>query len=83
MQTRTYFSRGTRTFRALLLQAPTAALVVACGGGGGYGDDGDNDPPPANPPAAVIRDAQFIDDTIAGLGFSVANVGDGRTGDTG
>jgi len=80
MQTRTYFSRATRLFPALLLQASTAVLVVACGGGGGYGG---NDPPPANPPAAVIRDAQFTDDTIAGLGFSVANVGDGRTGDTG
>jgi YVTN family beta-propeller protein len=84
MQTRTLDSttRGTRILPALLLQAATAALVVACGGGGYGGGDG-NDPPPANPPAAVIRDAQFTDDTVAGLGFSVADVGDGRTGDTG
>ena len=78
MRTRTY------SFSALLLQAASTALLVACGGGGGYGDDGGNDDPPVvNPPAAVIRDAQFVDDTISGLGFTVANVGDGRTGDTG
>jgi DNA-binding beta-propeller fold protein YncE len=76
MRTRTY------SISALLLQAASTALLVACGGGGGYGDDNDT-PPPAPPPAAVIRDAQFIDDTISGLGFSVANVGEGRTGDTG
>ncbi|MEO8062463.1 MAG: hypothetical protein ABI821_06925 [Pseudomonadota bacterium] len=76
MRTRTY------SFSALLLQAASTALLVACGGGG-YGNDGGNDPPVVNPPAAVIRDAQFIDDTISGLGFTVANVGDGRTGDTG
>ncbi|HTU65890.1 MAG TPA: beta-propeller fold lactonase family protein [Steroidobacteraceae bacterium] len=70
--------------RGLLLQAATTALVAACGGGG-YGGDGGNGngsgnaPPPAPAPAAVIRDAQFTDDTVEGLGFSVANVGEGRT----
>jgi DNA-binding beta-propeller fold protein YncE len=72
-------SRRTRVIKGLLLQAAIAMLVAACGGGG-YGG-GDN--PPANPPAAVIRDAQFVDDTIEGLGFTVANVGEGRTGATG
>ena len=81
MRTGTYFSHNQRLLRVLLLHAAIAALVTACGGGG-YGDSGNgggNTPPPA----PVIRDAQFTDDTIAGLGFSVANVGDGRTGDTG
>jgi DNA-binding beta-propeller fold protein YncE/cytochrome c553 len=71
-------SRGMRVARGLLLQAATTALVAACGGGG-YGGGGGNEPPPNNPPAAVIRDAQFTDDTVEGLGFSVANVGEGRT----
>jgi DNA-binding beta-propeller fold protein YncE len=66
--------------RGLCLQALTVTLVVGCGGGG-YGDDDDN--PPNNPPAAVVRDAQFVDDTVDGMGFSVANVGEGRTGATG
>jgi hypothetical protein len=61
-------------------------LFAAACGGGGYGDD-DGGAPPAPPPAPavapVIRDAQFIDDTIEGLGFTVANVGDGRTDATG
>jgi DNA-binding beta-propeller fold protein YncE len=73
----------TGSFSPLLLLASGTVLLAACGGGGGYGGDGGNNPPPANPPAAVIRDAQFVDDTISGLGFTVANVGDGRTGDTG
>ena len=76
-------SRRTRVVKGLLLQAATTALVAACGGGGYGGGDGGNTPPPAPAPApapaAVIRDAQFVDDTIEGLGFSVANVGDGRT----
>ena len=77
-------SRRTRVVKGLLLQVATTALVAACGGGGGgYGDDGGGNapaPPPAPPPApAIIRDARFVDDTIEGLGFSVANVGDGRT----
>jgi DNA-binding beta-propeller fold protein YncE len=82
MQTRTVNkdARRMRILRVLLLQAAIAALTAACGGG--YGGDGGNDPP-ANPPAPVIRDAQFTDDTIAGLRFSVANVGDGITGETG
>ncbi|HEV7607998.1 MAG TPA: hypothetical protein VGO61_11705, partial [Steroidobacteraceae bacterium] len=72
-------SRRTRVVRVLLLQAATAALVVACGGGG-YGGGGNNPAPaPAPPPAAVIRDAQFIDDTIEGLRFSVVDVGEGTT----
>lgn len=75
-------SRRTRVVKGLLLQVATTALVAACGGGGGYGDDGGGTPappPPAPAASAVIRDAQFVDDTIEGLGFSVANVGDGRT----
>ncbi|HYJ42583.1 MAG TPA: hypothetical protein VEW08_17460 [Steroidobacteraceae bacterium] len=63
--------------KGLLLQAATAALVVACGGGG-YGDDGGDAPPPA-PPAPVFRDAQFVDDTVSGLRFSVTGVGEGVT----
>jgi YVTN family beta-propeller protein len=72
-------TRGMRVARGLLLQAATTALVAACGGGGYGGDGGGNAPPPNNPPAAVIREAQFTDDTVEGLGFSVANVGEGRT----
>jgi YVTN family beta-propeller protein len=68
-----------RVARGLLLQAATTALVAACGGGGYGGGDGGNDAPPNNPPAAVIRDAQFTDDVVEGLGFSVANVGEGHT----
>jgi YVTN family beta-propeller protein len=68
--------------RGILSLAASATLMAACGGGG-YGGDGDDDPPPNNPPAAVIRDAQFVDDTVEGLVFSVANVGEGRTGTTG
>jgi len=64
--------------KVLLLQAATAALVAACGGGG-YGDDGGDAPAPPAPPAAVFRDAQFIDDTVSGLRFSVTNVGEGVT----
>ena len=79
MNTGTYRegSRKTRVVTGLLLQAATAALVAACGGGG-YGDDGGNNPPPP-PPPPVTRDAQFVDDTIEGLGFEVANVGTGHT----
>jgi YVTN family beta-propeller protein len=77
---------NTRTLRGLLLQVATTALVAACGGGG-YGGDDDGaapaPPPPAPAAAPVIRDARFVDDTIEGLGFSVANVGDGRTDATG
>jgi DNA-binding beta-propeller fold protein YncE len=84
MSTGTYFagSRRTRVVKGLLLQAATATLVAACGGGG-YGGGGGGaptpSPSPAPAPAAVIRDAQFVDDTVEGLGFSVANVGEGRT----
>jgi DNA-binding beta-propeller fold protein YncE/cytochrome c553 len=70
-------SRGARVVRVLLLQAVTAVLVVACGGGG-YGGGG-NSPPPTEPPAAVFRDAQFVDDTVSGLRFSVAGVPEGVT----
>src|ERR1044071_7924984 len=86
MNTGTYShgSRGTRVVKGLLLQVATTALVAACGGGGyGGGDGGSSGPAPAPPPAAVIRDAQFVDDTIDGLGFSVAIVGEGRTDATG
>ena len=74
-------SRKVRAVKLLLLQAATAALVAACGGGGGYGDDGGGNtpPPPALPPAAVIRDAQFVDDTVSGLRFSATGVGEGIT----
>jgi DNA-binding beta-propeller fold protein YncE/cytochrome c553 len=86
MNIRTYRegSRRTRVVKGLLLQAATSALVAACGGGGGGGDGygGGNAPPPA-PAPAVIRDAQFVDDTIEGLGFSVTDVGSGRTDATG
>ena len=60
-------SRRMRVVKGLLLQAATAALVAACGGGG-YGDDGGRraTAPPPPPPAAVIRDAQFVDDTVDG-----------------
>src|SRR5690348_6660382 len=86
MDTGTFFagSRRTRVVKGLLLQAATTALVAACGGGGGYGGGGGGgsptpSPAPAPAPAATIRDAQFVDDTVEGLGFSVANVGEGRT----
>ncbi len=75
-------SRRTRVVKGVLLQAATSALIAACGGGG-YGGGGGNTPPPRQPPAAVIRDAQFVDDTIEGLGFSIADVGDGRTDSAG
>ena len=88
MNTRTLHtgSRKTRVVRGLLLQVATTALVAACGGGGGgYGDDGGAPPAPAPapPPAAVIRDAQFVDDTVAGLRFNVASVGEGVTNEAG
>ena len=88
MNTGTYLagSRRTRVVKGLLLQAATTALVAACGGGG-YGGDGGGSPTPspspAPAPAAVIRDAQFVDDTIDGLGFSVVDVGEGRTDSAG
>src|SRR5690242_9423923 len=73
-------SRRTRVVKGLLLQAATTALVAACGGGGGYGGGGGSPAPsPAPAPAPTIRDAQFVDDTVEGLGFSVANVGEGHT----
>ena len=73
-----------RVVKGLLLQAATTALVAACGGGGGYGDDGGNaPPPPPPPPAAVIRDAQFVEDTVSGLRFNVTGVGEGVTTDVG
>ena len=76
-------SRRMRVVRVLLLQVAAATLVVACGGGG-YGDDGGgggNAPPP--PPAAVIRDAQFVDDVVAGLRFSANGAGEGVSNDVG
>jgi hypothetical protein len=76
--------RKMRVVKGLLLQAVTTALVTACGGGGGYGDDGGNaPPPPPPPPAAVIRDAQFVEDTVSGLRYSVTGVGEGVTSDVG
>src|SRR4249920_2087703 len=77
-------SRKMRVVKGLLLQAVTTALVTACGGGG-YGDSGGNTPPPPPPPppAAVIRDAQFVEDTVSGLRFNVTGVGEGVTSDVG
>ena len=69
--------RTRKLVQGLLIQASITAMVAACGGGG-YGGGGGNDPP-VTPPAAVVRDGQFVDDTVEGLGFSVANVGEGRT----
>jgi len=88
MNTGTYHegSRKTRVVRNLLLQVATTALVAACGGGGGEGGGGYTpapSPAPAPAPAAVIRDAQFVDDTIEGLGFTVVDVGSGKTDATG
>jgi DNA-binding beta-propeller fold protein YncE len=82
MNTRTLHMepRRMRVLKVLLLQATTTALVVACGGGGGGYGDGANAPPP---PAAVVRDAQFVDDVVAGLRFSVSGVGEGTTSDVG
>lgn len=67
--------------KGLLLQVATTALVAACGGGGGGDGGGGGSPAPPAPAAAapIIRDAQFVDDTLAGVGFAVANVGDGRS----
>jgi DNA-binding beta-propeller fold protein YncE len=66
----------------MLLQAAIATLVTACGGGG-YGDDDNGNPPPPPAPAAVIRDAQFTDDTIQGLRFAAADAGEGVTNGAG
>ena len=67
-----------KRLRLLMLQIAILTLTSACGGGG-YGDD--DAPPPAAPPAQV--NAQFIDDTIEGLGFSVPQVVEGKTDATG
>jgi DNA-binding beta-propeller fold protein YncE len=65
--------------KGILLQVAIATLLTACGGGG-YGDDDNGNPPPPPPaPAAVIRDAQFTDDTIQGLRFGAADAGEGVT----
>ncbi len=81
MNTGTYSerSRKTRVVQGLLLQVATSALVAACGGGGYGGGGGGGSPAPSPAPAATIRDAQFVDDTVEGLGFSVDTVGSGRT----
>jgi len=77
-------SRRMRVVKVLLLQAATTALVVACGGGGGYGDDdGGAAVPPPPPPAPVVRDAQFTDDIVSGLRFSVVGAGEGVSNDVG
>ena len=67
-----------RRLKLLLLQLAILSLTTACGGG--YG--GDDAPPPAAPPPQQVN-AQFIDDTIEGLGFSVPEVVEGKTDATG
>src|SRR5262245_49646255 len=81
MNTGTYLegSRRMRGVKVLLPMVATTALVAACGGGGGDGGGGGYNPAPSPAPAAVIRNAQFVDDTIEGLGFSVTDVGSGKT----
>ena len=70
-----------RLLRLLLLQIAILSVATACGGGGGYGSN--NNPPAQQEPPPQVADARFTDDTIAGLGFTVANVVDGKTDDTG
>jgi len=62
-----------RTLRLLKLILPQSALLVvtACSGGG---DGGNNDPQPPQ-----IAEAQFVDDTVEGLGFQVPNIVEGTT----
>jgi DNA-binding beta-propeller fold protein YncE len=51
-----------------------ALALSACGGGGG--GNGGGTAPPAAP---VVADARFTEDLVVGLGFSVADVTEGRT----
>jgi YVTN family beta-propeller protein len=67
-----------RLLRLLLLQIAILSFTAACGGGG-YG--GGNAPVTQAPPPQV--DAQFTNDTIEGLGFSVPQVVEGKTDATG
>ena len=52
-----------------------AILTMTACGGGGYG--GNNTPP--RTPAPTIAEAQFVDETVEGLGFRVADVVEGKT----
>lgn len=71
-------SHWIRVVKGLLLHVATISMVAACGGGGS-GDDGGKSPLPA----AVIRDAQFFDDTVSGLRFNIPGVGEGVTSNAG
>jgi YVTN family beta-propeller protein len=71
--------RKVRLLKLLLLQVAILTLTTACGGGG-YGDD---DPPATPPPAPQVVEGRFVEDTISGLGFTVANVVEGKTDDAG
>ena len=74
--------RKVRLLRLALLQIAILTLTTACGGGYGGGDSNYTPPAQSAPPPATA-DARFTDDTIEGLGFSVANVVDGKTDATG
>lgn len=68
--------QGTTLRRSLLLVPAVALSLAACGGGGGGGGGGGVTSPP---PAAVVADARFTEDLVIGLGFSIADVTEGRT----
>jgi DNA-binding beta-propeller fold protein YncE len=64
-----------RRLKLLLLTIAILSLTTGCGGGyGGGGMSGAGYMPPPQ-----VADAQFGDDTIEGLGFSVSGVVDGTT----
>ena len=70
--------RKQRLLKLLLLQIAILTLTTACGGGS------DDDAPPATPaPAPQVVEGRFVEDTISGLGFTVADVVEGRTDDAG
>jgi len=68
-----------RLLKLLLLQVTILTLMTACEGGG-YGNDA---PPATPPPAPQVVEGRFVEDTISGLGFTVANVVEGKTDDAG
>jgi YVTN family beta-propeller protein len=77
-------ARAKRRYRlpSVLLLNVVVASISACGGGGYGGDDQPSTAGP-QPEAVQIAEAQFSDDPIEGLGFRVADVGEGRTDATG